>query len=342
MSAEAIKAMQTILNLMNCEQRRDVFRQMFRDDRSSSSPFDAGSSTASEASDAGRHYRVRKLAFQSPLSSDSASVSSFASGSSTTSSSGSPKRRKRGQTRHDKLAKYIFSQYMAAPNVINHVYNAEKNRVCDIKLNQVLDQIVTALSADRRDLFKANRNLVISSLKKKLSAGRSYRRKRRKVGCALPDAPFSRTIDLTADTDNDSDKEPTNSSDSTTDSKDDNNDSHSDNEMSHSDLAKQFVKKLNKRRESRQTKTNSIKSKKSSNKTQTPPTTTTTTTPVTTTTDDSFLKKGSTCEVRYDGTWYAAQIVCKHRGRGSGYKVYFICDKTTACHVQVRDIRAPQ
>jgi hypothetical protein len=74
------------------------------------------------------------------------------------------------------LAKFLAKTYFSASKVWEHLYN-NNNRISSSRLKRILDQLTKDLTRSQQKTLKVHRAVVTKYLKKKISAGRDYRKK---------------------------------------------------------------------------------------------------------------------------------------------------------------------
>lgn len=165
------------------------------------------------------------------------------------------------------LASYLVKQYLSSNALWKHLYN-EDNRIDNQRLDNVLKQIVTTLTKEQQDTLAAHRRDVIKLVKKKIAAGRNYRRKLPEQKRKKLEAPMAHTIDLTVSDEDEGDVEDHGN-------KGDNGDQHGPVDEAADDgdekkerrkmLAKKFAEKMSGLREKRKTATKGATKKSNKN-----------------------------------------------------------------------------
>lgn len=105
------------------------------------------------------------------------------------------------------LAGYLVKNYFSAETVWDYLYT-RSNRINSKRLQKVLGQLKDKLTPAQRKTLKNNRKTLTQNLKKKINAARNYRRKLFKIKGKTLKAPYAHMIDLTNNSDDESDNQP--------------------------------------------------------------------------------------------------------------------------------------
>ena len=95
-----------------------------------------------------------------------------------------------------KLSSFLSKNYFSAVKVWEYLYKGN-NRISNSRLERILDQLKDKLNPSQQKTLKTDRKTVIKYLKKKIAAGRNYRKKLLKSKGKILEAPLSKAIDLT-------------------------------------------------------------------------------------------------------------------------------------------------
>ena len=174
-----LEVLQLLLNL-SPEQRSRALKAALANDRAPLSP-------------SIRRTVSRPLSPRTPVSDDS----SITGDSEASVASGTPNRKRvHNKNRITRLATKICREYLNCQRMWDHLYS-QSNRVIEHKLDDVLDQICVKLDKSEQKTLKTYRSLLKKAVKKRMAAGRRYRKKQKEIGKEVAQAHKSAAIDLT-------------------------------------------------------------------------------------------------------------------------------------------------
>ena len=115
---------------------------------------------------------------------------------------GSGKKRVHTKNRITRLATKICQEYLNSQRMWSYLYG-DNNRVVEHKFEYVLNQVKPTLTYEEQKTMKTHREQLKRCLKKRMASGKRYRSKQQLVGKFVAEAHMSKTIDLTANKDED-------------------------------------------------------------------------------------------------------------------------------------------